>query len=469
MIAFILRRADFKTALQAAVVDYDLVLGSTGDDTGTINLLGKIGTEYVDSWLVLEKNIWIISKIEPAEKESKLTLAPALEAFSRPILLGASAASAGAFLEAALTANFKAISDDAYKMAYLNITNNADSVSYTPPKTDDSGFYGLNEYIRSLEAEAGLEAVFTVQTGALGIEFKAREESENTIFFHTQEAQLLSQTFANKAVAKVTVVKGEASTDFYLSASGEITTTPPTERATGSWEVVTAKGADDVPLEVARSIFLKNIEAHKIEFMSARKFKPYDRIRTNLNGVPLVTNVCFVGKSKRDSRYRYKCGELRTTLTEKISGLKTSGGGGLNIASLKQEFLDAAHPVGSLYWSSSPSDPSTLFGGVWERIKDRFILAAGDTYPAGTTGGSATHTHATQGVALTVAHMPERVWTTDRTPGSTGGIEEYFDAGATYGICAFDSGKNTPHDHGDTTDGSSMPPYITAYVWKRIA
>ena len=65
---------------------------------------------------------------------------------------------------------------------------------------------------------------------------------------------------------------------------------------------------------------------------------------------------------------------------------------------LAQAKLDA-HPVGSLYWSSSPTDPATLFGGTWTRIKDRFILTAGDTYANGTTGGSAT-------VALNATNLP---------------------------------------------------------------
>jgi hypothetical protein len=65
---------------------------------------------------------------------------------------------------------------------------------------------------------------------------------------------------------------------------------------------------------------------------------------------------------------------------------------------LAQAKLDA-HPVGSLYWSSSPTDPATLFGGTWTRIKDRFVLAAGDTYANGTMGGSAT-------VKLTESNLP---------------------------------------------------------------
>ena len=50
------------------------------------------------------------------------------------------------------------------------------------------------------------------------------------------------------------------------------------------------------------------------------------------------------------------------------------------------------YPVGSVYISFNATDPSTLFGGTWVRLKDRFLLASGDTYAANTTGGSATKT-----------------------------------------------------------------------------
>ena len=43
--------------------------------------------------------------------------------------------------------------------------------------------------------------------------------------------------------------------------------------------------------------------------------------------------------------------------------------------------------------SFNSTEPSILFGGTQERIKDRFILAAGDSYTAGATGGETTHEH----------------------------------------------------------------------------
>jgi hypothetical protein len=63
------------------------------------------------------------------------------------------------------------------------------------------------------------------------------------------------------------------------------------------------------------------------------------------------------------------------------------------------------YPVGSIYMSVSSTSPATLFGGTWEQIQDTFLLAAGTTYTAGTTGGSSSH-----------------ILTTDELPSHTHGI-----------------------------------------------
>ena len=59
----------------------------------------------------------------------------------------------------------------------------------------------------------------------------------------------------------------------------------------------------------------------------------------------------------------------------------------------------AAHPIGSLYWSANSTDPGTLFGGTWQRIKDTFIWAAGDSDTVNATGGAKT-------VTLEVSNLP---------------------------------------------------------------
>ena len=70
---------------------------------------------------------------------------------------------------------------------------------------------------------------------------------------------------------------------------------------------------------------------------------------------------------------------------------KPAGGGSFNPLSM--------YPIGSIYRSVKSTDPSELFGGTWELLKDVFLMAAGDSYPAGSTGGEAEH-------ALTVDEMP---------------------------------------------------------------
>lgn len=70
-----------------------------------------------------------------------------------------------------------------------------------------------------------------------------------------------------------------------------------------------------------------------------------------------------------------------------------------NIHHTNKNIVDLIYPVGSIYQSSKNTNPGTLFGGTWTQLKDVVLVAAGSTFKAGTTGGSATHT-------LTVQNLP---------------------------------------------------------------
>ena len=62
------------------------------------------------------------------------------------------------------------------------------------------------------------------------------------------------------------------------------------------------------------------------------------------------------------------------------------------INNLSNTVLELAYPIGSLYTSFNNISPATFLGGSWEQIKDTFLLAAGDLYPIGTSGGSSSVT-----------------------------------------------------------------------------
>ena len=137
-----------------------------------------------------------------------------------------------------------------------------------------------------------------------------------------------------------------------------------------------------------------------------------------------------------------------------------------SILSATEEVLRKMYPVGAIYMSVNSADPADLFGfGTWERVKDRFLLAAGDSYAAGSTGGEATHT-------LTIAEMPSHSHKGYVEYGTNSNLNhpvpgQYNQINFTYHVEEYhqtfieDTGGNLAHNN--------MPPYLAVYIWKRTA
>ena len=121
--------------------------------------------------------------------------------------------------------------------------------------------------------------------------------------------------------------------------------------------------------------------------------------------------------------------------------------------------FDMVYPVGAIYISTSEANPSILFGGTWEQIQDRFLLGAGSSYQAGSTGGEATHT-------LTIDEMPRHNHEIDNLNAS-GNSTPYMTVQAQdkkgYGgnVQTMFAGGSQPHNN--------MPPYLAVYIWKRVS
>lgn len=163
-----------------------------------------------------------------------------------------------------------------------------------------------------------------------------------------------------------------------------------------------------------------------------------------------------------------------------------------------REFINTIYPVGSIYMSANDINPSTLFGGTWERIQDRFLLAKGSTYTTlEGTGGSAT-------VSLSASQMPRHNHSTNSHYHKASESNEYYITSTANGasnkrVSVPSSGSNyadvqssgtfhhrtgtdsqapsTKYSGGtDTSESASngsahenMPPYIVVNVWKRTA
>ena len=173
-----------------------------------------------------------------------------------------------------------------------------------------------------------------------------------------------------------------------------------------------------------------------------------------------------------------------------------------NNNTLIQTLLNAVYPIGCYYWSSDSTNPGTLFGGTWTQVKDKFVLAAGDTYTVGGTGGTATISYTPGGTVgnttLTVNQIPSHNhvgkigFAQDGYGGWIGGYAMYIQSnGSLSGGLAItnstynNTNKNTrnltytsntggsgAHNHewtGTAATLNKMPPYIVAYCWRRTA
>lgn len=122
--------------------------------------------------------------------------------------------------------------------------------------------------------------------------------------------------------------------------------------------------------------------------------------------------------------------------------------------------IDMIYPIGSIYMSVNNVNPSTLFGGMWEQIKDTFLLSAGDTYTSGNSGGEATHT-------LTINEMPSHSHSSNINliGGFTGASANLTTGGDSWSYGSSNFLTNT----GGGQAHNNMPPYLVVNVWKRTA
>mgnify|MGYP000000512002 FL=1 len=159
-----------------------------------------------------------------------------------------------------------------------------------------------------------------------------------------------------------------------------------------------------------------------------------------------------------------------------------------------ENLLDRTYPIGSIYMSVNSTEPSTLFGGTWERLKGRFLIGAGTNteansngeygdlgrgdpnFAGGETGGQYYH-------QLTIDEMPEHHHdTNDYTLvvnknavqiKSNMGAKPVIDEEYTNIIPNIKATKNedgnATGDAGRGKKHSNMPPYLAVFMWKRTA
>ena len=148
----------------------------------------------------------------------------------------------------------------------------------------------------------------------------------------------------------------------------------------------------------------------------------------------------------------------------------------------KSTILETAYPVGAIYMSTVSTSPKTLFGfGTWEQIQDKFLLASGSSYAAGSVGGSATHSHKYKTGARIYygmvagadadAHMAYDYVQGKWIPAVKDDGQSSLPVKANAAAQA-STKEVSPYfmaSEAQTETKNNMPPYLAVYVWKRTA
>ena len=142
--------------------------------------------------------------------------------------------------------------------------------------------------------------------------------------------------------------------------------------------------------------------------------------------------------------------------------------------------VDLIYPVGSIYMSINATNPKELFGGTWEQIKGRFLLGMSSSYPAGSTGGEATHTLTSREIPFhnhdigqqgnTSKILPTQIAVDDSSHEQyvttlEGGRSGWYKSSVAWDGRIATRDQTSPYGQAH----NNMPPYLAVYIWKRTA
>lgn len=332
MIAYVRSRKDFRTIHKAFAQGWNVSIMSSSDEQGTVIIPLGDRKDFTGDILYLDDHLFLIDESSPEDGMITLTTSDMVNLFARQIKYPSATEleehnifSYGDFVTYIIERDYIACADEKYEIPYI-IVNNMDAVEFEEPKVDNAGIFKLTDVIATAR-EKGVLFQFGIDHNKLILDISSPISVPHNVKFDDGHAVLDNETFSRKKTAKISAMHATDTSGvyeesiWYLSAEGEIfQNEEPENRADGDWIYLTVQKDDDVETKVAEK-FKENLSSHKIEFYSDRKYYLWDTLRFEIDGEMLESSVISVSLSSDNKRYLYKCGDLATTLTEKVQKL----------------------------------------------------------------------------------------------------------------------------------------------------
>lgn len=316
----------FKTKCAAVSADYSIVEGSIYDDLSTITV--EYNEDISDNDIIFNNNgyIGIVQDSEKQENLLQLNCASIINIFNRDVIYDNTKPTAGVeeYLKNELLSNFVNLTDKKFALSYLNISADSKTLKTAIPDVDN-GICNFKSYIGKIRRLYNIFVEFKVKHASLDVNIIKRDENTKQVVLNNTAVTIEEETFSRTNVAKITsyVKDTGARKDWYLLTDGSITNDrTAVNRVDGEWIILQVSNADEIEDEV-RNKFRENSFSHKIVFSvknSEARFNFYDDLKIELNK-KIYKSYIATKTVNSNGLTQYQCGELRTTLTDKIKEL----------------------------------------------------------------------------------------------------------------------------------------------------
>lgn len=182
-------------------------------------------------------------------------------------------------------------------------------------------------------------------------------------------------------------------------------------------------------------------------------------------------NLKITGVSNDLSNFKTETDTKFTTTKEELTSL---------INTTIDNTINSIYPIGSVYISLTETNPGTYLKGVWEQFgQGRNLIGVGTgndgnttmNFAAGSTGGNYKHNH-TYGIKLNDYYSNISNLNLRNSDGTwQGGVNDGTRNGYVNSVCQENNkevNSQTFKIEANTSNSTTMYPYITVYFWKRV-